>query len=203
MRAEDLGRLLLLSALWGGSFLFMRIAAPVLGPIVVAESRVLIAGLALLLYACALKRPMGRLCLLFTVLAFSLLAGSARSEETKLGFKFPAQVVVSEKIPDVASYYGGLQCLYDGDSLSVFSWIAADVRNPDNGAVVVIARERRDGASVYHVISIAVREGDRLRRFEDKPYFSGKDATGYLTPAEENPNLDAVIKMKDARKAQI
>ena len=58
MRAEDLGRLLLLSALWGGSFLFMRIAAPVLGPIVVAESRVLIAGLALLLYACALKKPM-------------------------------------------------------------------------------------------------------------------------------------------------
>jgi drug/metabolite transporter (DMT)-like permease len=58
MRAEDLIRILLLSALWGGSFLFMRIAAPVLGPIVVAESRVLIAGLALMLYACALKRPM-------------------------------------------------------------------------------------------------------------------------------------------------
>jgi drug/metabolite transporter (DMT)-like permease len=58
MRAEDLGRLLLLSALWGGSFLFMRIAAPILGPIVVAESRVLIAGLALLLYARAAKRPM-------------------------------------------------------------------------------------------------------------------------------------------------
>lgn len=58
MRAEHLGRLLLLAALWGGSFLFMRIAAPVLGPIVVAESRVLIAGVALLLYACAAKRPM-------------------------------------------------------------------------------------------------------------------------------------------------
>ena len=58
MRAEEVGRLLLLSALWGGSFLFMRIAAPVLGPIVVAESRVLIAGIALLLYACAAKRSM-------------------------------------------------------------------------------------------------------------------------------------------------
>jgi drug/metabolite transporter (DMT)-like permease len=58
MRAEDMGRLLLLSALWGGSFLFMRIAAPVLGPIVVAESRVLIAGIALWLYACAAKRPL-------------------------------------------------------------------------------------------------------------------------------------------------
>jgi drug/metabolite transporter (DMT)-like permease len=58
MRAEDWGRLLLLSALWGGSFLFMRIAAPILGPIVLAESRVLIAGLALLFYSRAAKRPM-------------------------------------------------------------------------------------------------------------------------------------------------
>ena len=58
MRAEDLGRLLLLSALWGGAFLFTRISVPVLGPVVVAESRVLIAALALLLFAWASKRPM-------------------------------------------------------------------------------------------------------------------------------------------------
>jgi len=53
MRAEDLGRLLLLSALWGGAFLFTRIAVPILGPVVLTESRVLIAGLALLFYSCA------------------------------------------------------------------------------------------------------------------------------------------------------
>lgn len=40
--------LLLLSALWGGSFLFMRMAAPVLGPVWLIECRVLFAGLALL-----------------------------------------------------------------------------------------------------------------------------------------------------------
>ncbi len=40
--------LLLLAALWGGSFLFMRIAAPVLGPVWLIELRVLITGLALL-----------------------------------------------------------------------------------------------------------------------------------------------------------
>ncbi len=51
MKAKDVGALLLLSALWGGSFLCMRIAAPVLGPIVLIELRVLIAGVALLLYA--------------------------------------------------------------------------------------------------------------------------------------------------------
>jgi hypothetical protein len=58
MRAEDLGRLLLLSALRGGSFLFTRIAVPILAPVVLAESRALIAGLALLFYSCAAKRRM-------------------------------------------------------------------------------------------------------------------------------------------------
>ncbi|ABW32361.1 DMT family transporter [Acaryochloris marina] len=48
MRLSDVLELLLLSALWGGSFLFMRIAAPVLGPIWLIECRVLFAGLALL-----------------------------------------------------------------------------------------------------------------------------------------------------------
>ena len=40
--------LLFLAALWGGSFLFMRVAAPVLGPVWLIEVRVLIAGLVLL-----------------------------------------------------------------------------------------------------------------------------------------------------------
>ncbi|MFK8186446.1 MAG: DMT family transporter [Phormidesmis sp.] len=48
MRLSDVLELLLLSALWGGSFLFMRIAAPVLGPVWLIECRVLFAGLALL-----------------------------------------------------------------------------------------------------------------------------------------------------------
>lgn len=51
MKPADVLRLLLLSALWGGSFVFIRVAAPVLGPIVLVEFRVLIAGLTLLAYA--------------------------------------------------------------------------------------------------------------------------------------------------------
>jgi len=43
-----MAELLLLAALWGGSFLFMRLAAPVLGPLWLIDFRVLIAGLALL-----------------------------------------------------------------------------------------------------------------------------------------------------------
>lgn len=48
MRFSDVLELLILSALWGGSFLFMRVAAPVLGPVWLIEGRVLLAGLALL-----------------------------------------------------------------------------------------------------------------------------------------------------------
>jgi len=47
----DLLRLLALSAIWGGSFILLRVASPVLGPVWLIEIRVLLAGLALLLYA--------------------------------------------------------------------------------------------------------------------------------------------------------
>ena len=53
MKPGDLGALLLLSALWGGSFLFIRVAVPVLGPVTLVEVRVLLAGLALVAYAAA------------------------------------------------------------------------------------------------------------------------------------------------------
>ncbi len=48
MRVSDVTKLFLLATLWGGSFLFMRMAAPVLGPVWLIEMRVLLAGLALL-----------------------------------------------------------------------------------------------------------------------------------------------------------
>ena len=47
MKISDLCELLLLAAVWGASFLFMRIAAPVIGPVLLIELRVLIAGLTL------------------------------------------------------------------------------------------------------------------------------------------------------------
>jgi drug/metabolite transporter (DMT)-like permease len=48
MRAVDAARLLTLAALWGGSFLFMRVAVLPLGPVATAELRVLLAATALL-----------------------------------------------------------------------------------------------------------------------------------------------------------
>ncbi len=56
MRPKDIGILLLLASLWGASFLFMRVASPVLGPIVLIDLRVLIAGIALILYAVVLRQ---------------------------------------------------------------------------------------------------------------------------------------------------
>lgn len=50
MRAADYARLIALAAIWGASFIFMRVAAPVLGALWTAEARVLLGGLALLLW---------------------------------------------------------------------------------------------------------------------------------------------------------
>jgi len=47
----DLLKLILLAAIWGSSFVFMRIIAPVLGPVVTADLRIFIAGLFLLTYS--------------------------------------------------------------------------------------------------------------------------------------------------------
>ena len=53
MKPKDLLALILLGALWGGSFLFIRVGAPVLGPLVLMELRVGVAATVLALYAVA------------------------------------------------------------------------------------------------------------------------------------------------------
>ena len=50
MRGQDIVRLVALAAIWGASFIFLRALAPVLGPVVTATSRVVIAGVALVGY---------------------------------------------------------------------------------------------------------------------------------------------------------
>jgi len=55
MGLADFLELLLLAAVWGASFLFMRIAAPEIGPVWLIETRVLLAGLALLLVSARLN----------------------------------------------------------------------------------------------------------------------------------------------------
>jgi drug/metabolite transporter (DMT)-like permease len=56
MDSASLARLLVLAALWGGSFLFMRIAAPVLGPTLLIACRVALAAVFLLGVALVRRR---------------------------------------------------------------------------------------------------------------------------------------------------
>ncbi|GAA4354318.1 DMT family transporter [Variovorax defluvii] len=61
MKRMDWLRLLSLSAVWGASFIFMRVLAPVLGPVVTADLRVAIGGGALLVYSGLIRfRPLWR-----------------------------------------------------------------------------------------------------------------------------------------------
>jgi drug/metabolite transporter (DMT)-like permease len=86
MRRADLIRLLSLAAIWGASFLFMRIIAPVLGPLWTVEIRVSVAGFAMLawLFATGKKMAFARnwkvyltLGILNSALPFSLFAYAA------------------------------------------------------------------------------------------------------------------------------
>jgi drug/metabolite transporter (DMT)-like permease len=56
MTTANMLRLILLAAIWGSSFLFMRISAPVLGPAVLIEYRVAFAALFLAIVGMVLKK---------------------------------------------------------------------------------------------------------------------------------------------------
>jgi drug/metabolite transporter (DMT)-like permease len=58
MGARDLGALILLAALWGASYIFIRVAVPALGPFVLMGARVVLASGALAFYAVILARGM-------------------------------------------------------------------------------------------------------------------------------------------------
>jgi drug/metabolite transporter (DMT)-like permease len=51
MSIGDLAKLVFLSALWGGSYIFLRIAVPEVGPLLTAMLRIALGGVALLIFA--------------------------------------------------------------------------------------------------------------------------------------------------------
>jgi drug/metabolite transporter (DMT)-like permease len=59
MKIKELVALFALAALWGASFLFIRIASPVLGPFLTIQGRVTIAAIALLIYLFFIRRSAG------------------------------------------------------------------------------------------------------------------------------------------------
>ena len=56
MRAADWAMLTVLAAIWGASYLFIRVAAPVVGPFALMGARVVIAGVVLAVAAAAMGR---------------------------------------------------------------------------------------------------------------------------------------------------
>lgn len=58
MRFIDTTRLILLAAIWGSSYIFMRVLSPAIGPVFTAHIRVVIAGLALVLYTALASLPL-------------------------------------------------------------------------------------------------------------------------------------------------
>ncbi|OWW18904.1 DMT family transporter [Noviherbaspirillum denitrificans] len=58
MSAADLAKLVFLSAIWGGSFIFLRVAVPETGPWLTATLRTTLAGIALLAFATATRVKM-------------------------------------------------------------------------------------------------------------------------------------------------
>ena len=58
MNLASVIRLITLAAIWGGSFLFIRIGAPVLGPVILIEYRVGLAALFLTIVAAILHKPL-------------------------------------------------------------------------------------------------------------------------------------------------
>jgi drug/metabolite transporter (DMT)-like permease len=93
MNAASLNRLLLLSAIWGGSFLFMRIGVPALGPVMLIIFRVGMAALFLLGVSLLLKKRMSLktqwkhylvLGLFNSALPFLLLAYAAQTLSASL-----------------------------------------------------------------------------------------------------------------------
>jgi drug/metabolite transporter (DMT)-like permease len=93
MTARQIAMLLALAALWGASFLFMRVAVPEFGPVVLSAGRVALAGVALLAYTTAIgARPVLRerwrdyllLGAVNAALPFSLLAAAELEIEASL-----------------------------------------------------------------------------------------------------------------------
>jgi drug/metabolite transporter (DMT)-like permease len=73
LKRRDFLLLLLIASVWGGSYIFIRLIVPVLGPWGLVFARMTVAGAALLIATAALRRPWGewRLLKSYLIVAFS------------------------------------------------------------------------------------------------------------------------------------
>lgn len=109
MRPADLGLLLALALLWGGSFLFIRVAVPALGPVTLVAARLVIGAALLYGYARVTRRrlalrpharPLVVLGLLNAALPYLLISAA----ELRLTASFAA--VLNATVPLFAAAFG-------------------------------------------------------------------------------------------------
>lgn len=119
MRLADVARLLTLAAVWGASFLFMRVAAPSFGPAATADLRMLIAAAALTAYFAWLRFDVGWrrwAGQYFLVGAFNSAAPFLLYSYAALELSVGAMAVINAASPIFAAL---LSVLFLGERLSV------------------------------------------------------------------------------------
>ncbi len=116
MKARELLYLFILAALWGASFLFIRIASPALGPFITIELRVFIAGMVLLLYAIFSRK---KLDILERWKEYLILGG------VNAGIPFTFIAIASLNLPSsIASILNATAPVFGG----IIAWFVLDER---------------------------------------------------------------------------
>ncbi len=118
-----LGELLLLGAIWGASFMFMRVAAPAFGPLALVELRLALGALVLLPFLWAVRRDLslrllGALALVGIInaaLPFTLFAWAATFAPAGIGAICNALAVLFTAIAATAFF---------GERLTASRWFA-------------------------------------------------------------------------------
>lgn len=139
MRSRDLVEMLVLAAIWGGSFLFMRVGAPEFGPLPLAAMRVLVGALCLIPFVLrggawreAARRPGKFLVVgvLSSALPFCLFSYAALSLPTG------ASAILNATTPLWGALVG---VLFFGERLSALRWLGLAV---GFAGVVILVAER-------------------------------------------------------------
>ncbi len=182
---QDLGLLLFLGAVWGGAYLFMRVAAPQVGPLWTAEIRIGLAAIILLVVTGprtwrtlrSRALPMAVVGLTFSAIPFSLIsyatltlpAGLAAllNAATPIFTALVAAAFLGHRLPPRAMVGMGVGVLA---VLVLVGWSPLPLSTPTLLAV---------GAALLAALSYAIG-GSLVRRF--LPGVSGTEvATGQLT----------------------
>lgn len=158
MRTRHFAQLVGLSALWGSSFLFLRIAAPLLGPLTLAGTRVALAIVALVCIMRALRQPwpwrhwreLGLLGMLTVALPFLLYSWAS--------LRLPAGY--SALLNTTAVLFGTLAAAwFKEDTLSLRKLLGCAVGFAGVALIVQLGPVRLDGPTVLAVLACIVASG--------------------------------------------